>query len=111
MTTSNDLFATIEKAAEKALTAKAGSAGIQAAMLAAGLGFLLKRIEALEALPFEYAGIHESHKTYRKNQFVTHGGRIWACVVDNTIQQPGTTEDWKLACNKGRDGRDAKDFK
>jgi hypothetical protein len=81
---------------------------VNAAAMTAGFKFLLKRIEKLEALPFEYAGIHESQKRYFKNQFVTHGGRVWACVVDYTIQQPGTTEDWKLAVNKGRDGKDAK---
>lgn len=69
---------------------------------------LLARIEQLEALPFEYVGIHEPQKTYRKNQFVTYGGRVWACMVDSTIQVPGTTLDWQMACNKGRDGKDAK---
>ena len=108
MSAGDELGKVIESALENHHKAGGKPSLSQAAAMVAGLSFLLKRIEKLEAMPFEYAGIHESQKRYFKNQFVTHGGRVWACVVDYTIQQPGTTEDWKLAVNKGRDGKDAK---
>lgn len=62
------------------------------------------RIRALEEAPFEYTGVHETGKSYRRNQFVTHGGSMWAARCDTT-QRPGDGNDWRLAVKKGADGR------
>lgn len=67
-----------------------------------------KRIDQLEAMPMEYSGTYWPEKEYRKRQFVTFGGRVWCCVAETTRNKPGLSEDWKLAVDKGRDGKDAK---
>lgn len=75
---------------------------------AAALRTAQKRIDDLEAMPMEYAGTYWPEKEYRKRQFVTFGGRVWCCVASTTRNKPGLSEDWKLAVDKGRDGKDAK---
>lgn len=79
-----------------------------AAVMMAAFSFLVRRIEELEALPMEYAGTYWPDKEYRERQFVTFGGRVWACVAKTTRNKPGLSEDWKLAVDRGRDGKDAR---
>ena len=62
------------------------------------------RIAALERQPFEYTGVHVADKAYRKGQFATCDGSLWACMRD-TVQRPGDGSDWQLAAKKGRDAR------
>ena len=67
--------------------------------------WLVKQIEKLENSPLEYTGLHEQGKGYKKNQFVTCNGSLWACLKP-THQRPGDTSDWQLAVKRGKDGKD-----
>ena len=62
------------------------------------------RVAKLERMPFEYTGAHEAAKLYRKGQFATCDGSLWACMRE-TMQRPGDGPDWQLAVKKGRDAR------
>jgi hypothetical protein len=66
---------------------------------------LLKRVDALEAMPRqEYKGIWSAEFEYREAQCVTYGGSTWYCWR-KTMQQPGTGADWQLMTKKGRDAK------
>jgi hypothetical protein len=47
-----------------------------------------------------------SEGDYERGDCATHGGSLWICQRD-TKAKPGISDDWRLACKKGRDGRDA----
>jgi hypothetical protein len=65
---------------------------------------LLRRIDELEnyTKDFTYRGVwHEG--TYKRGNFVTHGGGVWHCNAD-TVVKPGTDPvAWTLSVKKGRD--------
>jgi integrin beta 3 len=47
-----------------------------------------------------------TEQAYERGDCATHGGSLWIAQRD-TRAKPGTGDDWRLACKKGRDGRDA----
>jgi len=64
------------------------------------LGRLELKLEyaELQAKELRYAGVWNEKSIYRKNNFVTHGGSLWACVVDGIQTQPGHDNSrWQLA--------------
>ena len=77
--------------------------------IAAELKPLRRRIAELEARPeFDYTGTWTRGKAYRKGQGCTHAGSIFIAMRD-CPGAPGTPDcGWRLACKRGRDGRDAK---
>jgi hypothetical protein len=68
--------------------------------LQAQLGRLELKLEyaELQAKELRYAGVWNEKSVYRRNNFVTHGGSVWACVVDGIQTQPGHDHSgWQLA--------------
>lgn len=53
-----------------------------------------------------YRDVFKEGQEYDHGDMVTWGGSLWHCDKATTAK-PGT-EDWTLACKKGRDGKDAK---
>lgn len=53
-----------------------------------------------------YRGVYKEGEGYVRGDMVTWGGSLWHCDAE-TKDKPGT-DDWTLACKKGRDGKDAK---
>ena len=68
---------------------------------------LQKQINALELMidhqqltvrEMRYAGTWHAAASYRKGNFVTHGGGLWACLIDDIRTTPGQDFDgWQLA--------------
>lgn len=52
-------------------------------------------------------GVFREGKTYRKGSGVSWGGRFWI-AQETTSDKPEGGKSWRLAVNKGRDGKDAK---
>ena len=104
------LSAAIQKAAAEAQGASLAAA--TGAAVAAGLKFLADRVDELEKRLEEqpqvrYMGVHEPGTFYKRGDFVTHSGSLWACTEDGTRARPGTGDfGWVLAVKKGRDARD-----
>ena len=66
------------------------------------------RIAELERRPIVFDdGIWSGAKTYGKGAGVTYGGSFWISQIDNNKSKPGSSDDWRLAVKKGRDGKDA----
>jgi hypothetical protein len=66
------------------------------------------RLAKLEAAPqLKYTGTFETGRKYQPGEFTTDDGSLWACVRETTTR-PGAGDAWKLACKRGRDGRDAR---
>lgn len=59
------------------------------------------RIAALEASEkqLRYVGTFQkaNSDSYRRNNFVTHGGSIWVALTDQPQHAPGDGGDWQLA--------------
>jgi hypothetical protein len=53
-----------------------------------------------------YRNVFKEGEQYETGDMVTWGGSLWHCDKATT-SKPGT-EDWTLACKRGRDGKDAK---
>jgi len=53
-----------------------------------------------------YRNVFSEGQEYQPGDMVTWAGSLWHCDKATTAK-PGT-EDWTLACKKGRDGKDAK---
>lgn len=53
------------------------------------------------------AGIYKEGTEYVRGDGVTWGGSFWIAQTA-TKAKPGTTDDWRLAVKKGRDGKDGK---
>jgi integrin beta 3 len=53
-----------------------------------------------------YRNVFKEGEQYDAGDMVTWGGSLWHCDKATTAK-PGT-EDWTLACKRGRDGKDAK---
>jgi hypothetical protein len=105
------LNAAIQKAAGDV---RGGSlATVTGAVVAAAVRFLADRIDELEARVNEqkhapaprYMGAFKSETHYRKGDFTTHDGSLWACTEDGTTARPkGGGLGWVLAVKRGRDG-------
>lgn len=52
-------------------------------------------------------GVFRDGQTYQKGSGVTWGGRYWI-AQETTSDKPDGGKSWRLAVNKGRDGKDAK---
>ena len=58
------------------------------------------RFEATEltAREMRYAGTWHANAKYKKGNFVTHSGSLWACRIDDIQTIPGADFDgWQLA--------------
>ena len=62
--------------------------------------------EVAEFKCWEYVGVHRSGKTYRKGNFATYDGSLWACLRKTDDSPGGKSADWQL-CTKGFDARSA----
>jgi hypothetical protein len=52
----------------------------------------------LRARELRYAGTWNAGAKYRKGNFVTHSGSLWACLIDDIHTIPGSDFDgWQLA--------------
>jgi hypothetical protein len=70
-----------------------------------------KRGEEEKAFTFKwptviYRSVFKEGEQYEAGDMVTWGGSLWHCDKATTAK-PGT-DDWTLACKKGRDGKDAR---
>jgi hypothetical protein len=70
-----------------------------------------KRGEEEKAFTFKwptviYRNVFKEGEQYEAGDMVTWGGSLWHCDKA-TSAKPGT-DDWTLACKKGRDGKDVK---
>lgn len=50
-------------------------------------------------------GVFKYENTYEKGDGVTFGGKFWICQKDTPEGSPGSSDDWRLAVNKGRDAK------
>lgn len=67
-----------------------------------------KEFPILVPMPI-YRGIYKPGK-YQRGDLVTLGGSLWHCEVE-TEEKPGdTSQTWKLAVKRGRDGQDGRDL-
>ena len=77
-------------------------------VIAREFAVLQKRVAELEARPaMKYEGVWDAEKVYRVGDFVTDGGSLWHCSDTNIGVRPGSSDAWRLAVKRGRDGRDA----
>lgn len=53
-------------------------------------------------------GIYRPEQKYLKGDGVTFGGSWWIAQVDEPTDKPGTSDQWRLAVKRGRDGKDTK---
>lgn len=53
-------------------------------------------------------GVYTPDRKYLKGDGVTWGGSWWIAQVDEPTDKPGTSDQWRLAVKRGRDGKDAK---
>lgn len=53
-------------------------------------------------------GIFREGTQYAKGDGVTFGGSWWVAMAAEAIDKPGTSDQWRLAVKRGRDGKDAK---
>lgn len=52
----------------------------------------------LQARELRYAGVWHTQSKYRKGNFVSHNGALWACLIDDIATIPGSDFDgWQLA--------------
>jgi integrin beta 3 len=52
-------------------------------------------------------GVFREGDDYRKGAGVSFGGSWWIAQKDAPQGKPGSSEDWRLAVKRGRDGRDS----
>jgi len=66
---------------------------------------LVARVAELEAQPaFKYCGTWNANTQYVRGCFVTDHGGLWHCN-EMTMERPGTSKHWTLACKRGSDGK------
>lgn len=76
----------------------------------AGLSLKFIKGDAVKAYPLPVVidrGVYREGQTYQKGSGVTWGGRYWI-AQEKTSDKPDGGKSWRLAVNKGRDGKDAK---
>lgn len=54
-------------------------------------------------------GVYTADGLYLKGDGVTWGGSWFVAQDDHPTDKPGTSDQWRLAVKRGRDGRDGKD--
>jgi len=54
----------------------------------------------------QYQGVFEPEGKYLKGDALTYAGSLWLALVDAPKGVPGGSNDFQLACKKGRDGKD-----
>lgn len=70
---------------------------------------LARRISELEARPsLEFCGVFEPGRSYRQGGCVTSDGSLFVALIDSPDGRPGKSGAWRLACKRGRDGRDGR---
>lgn len=52
-------------------------------------------------------GVFKDGSVYEKGDAVTYGGSLWISTKDQPEGKPGTSEDFRLAVKRGRDGRES----
>ena len=66
-----------------------------------------EKIERQVKLAFPiYQGVYRPAEKYEKADCVTFGGHVWIATVDEPADKPGTSEQWRLAVKRGRDGKE-----
>jgi hypothetical protein len=66
----------------------------------------VERVASFKWPTMIYRDVFKEGSEYQHGDVVTWGGSLWHCDKA-TSAKPGT-DDWTLACKKGRDGKDAK---
>lgn len=56
---------------------------------------------------FDDRGVFKEGESYLRGDGVTYGGCLFLAQKDDPSGKPGTSQDWRMAVKKGRDGRDA----
>jgi integrin beta 3 len=51
-------------------------------------------------------GVFKEGETYQRGDSLTFGGSLWIAQKDAPEGKPGLSDDWRLACKRGRDGKD-----
>jgi len=51
-------------------------------------------------------GVFVEGREYRTGDGVSLGGSFWIAQLDNPAGRPGTSDAWRLAVKRGRDGKD-----
>lgn len=77
---------------------------------ASGLSLKFIKGETVKSFPLPVVidrGVFRDGQTYQKGSGVTWGGRYWI-AQETTSDKPDGGKSWRLAVNKGRDGKDAK---
>lgn len=70
------------------------------------LADIKKDIAELQARPaIKYCGTWDAEKVYSVGDFVTDDGSLWHCSDSNVGVRPGSSEAWRLAVKRGRDGK------
>lgn len=75
-----------------------------------GLSLKFVKGDAVKSFPLPVVidrGVFRDGQTYHKGSGVTWGGRYWI-AQETTSDKPDGGKSWRLAVNKGRDGKDAK---
>jgi hypothetical protein len=76
-------------------------------LLGSLIGKLTKRVEELERRPHvKYLGVHKPGATYSEGSLVTRDGSIFHCNKTTTALPGDGSQDWTLACKRGKDGKD-----
>lgn len=68
------------------------------------------RGEEVKSFPFTlpvvlYRGVFKEGDDYTKSDSVTFGGSLFISQKDSPQGKPGESDDWKLSCKRGRDGK------
>lgn len=77
---------------------------------ASGLSLKFVKGDTVKSFPLPVVidrGVFRDGQTYQKGSGVTWGGRYWI-AQETTSDKPDGGKSWRLAVNKGRDGKDAK---
>lgn len=76
----------------------------------AGLSLKFTKGDKVKSFPLPVVidrGVFREGQTYQKGSGVTWGGRYWI-AQETTTDKPDGGKSWRLAVNKGRDGKDTK---
>ena len=71
----------------------------------ARLGLIEKRLSEIEAKPIRYAGVWKANVSYGRGAFCTFNGGLWHCNQPSVNQRPGSSANWTLAVEAGKDKR------
>lgn len=52
-----------------------------------------------------YRDVWVEGKSYEMGDMATWGGSVWICVVETSIEKPGTGKEWRLAVKRGAEGK------